>query len=72
MCVCVRPGVKECVTCAALDNRPVHALIRTRVEPTVLGAGEGWRVLAREEISGKSIKVSGPVRANGIFNFKKI
>lgn len=45
------------MTCAALDNRPVHALIRTRVEQTVLGAGEGWRVLA-QEISGKSTELS--------------
>lgn len=49
-----RCGVKGCVTWTALDNRPLHALIRTRVEQTVLGAGEGWRVLAQEGISGKS------------------
>lgn len=52
--VCARCGVKGCVTWAALDNRPLHALIRTRVEQTVLGAGEGWRVLAQEGISGKN------------------
>lgn len=42
------------MTWAALDNRPLHGLIRTRVEQTVLSDGEGWRVLAQEGISGKS------------------
>lgn len=66
--MCVRLRVTECATCAALDNRPVHALIRTRVEQTVLGAGEGWRVLAQEQISGKSME---PRQGQRVLSFQR-
>lgn len=48
VCACVSVHVR------ALDNRPLHALIRTSVEQTVLA--RGWRALAHEEISGNIFK----------------
>lgn len=43
------------MTWPVLDNRPLHALISTRVEQTLLGGGDVWGggVLTQEGISEK-------------------